>query len=137
MPVSADLLTEFKRYRKAFGLAPLALAAEHTPLILTTRGARARASDGGVFKAVRAILRGAADVAVELDEDAIADRLRQASTHWLRHSAFTHQADAGVPLKTILNNARHSSLATTSRYLHKDDDVRHTETVGAVRIHSL
>lgn len=137
MPVSTDLLNEFKRYRKAFGLAPLPLATDKLPLILTTRGALARAKNNTVFRAVRTIMAGAAVVALEMDEDGIAKRLLQASSHWLRHSAFTHQADAGVPLKTIQNNARHSSLATTSRYLHKDDDVRHAETVGAMKIPAL
>lgn len=137
MPVSRDLLGEFKRYRVAFGLAPLPPVDEVLPLLLTTRGPLRRATNNAVYSAVRLILRGAADVALELGEDATAARLGKASTHWLRHSAFTHQADAGVPLKTIQNNARHSSLATTSRYLHKDDDVRHAETVGAVKIHAL
>lgn len=136
MPVSADLLAEFIRYREAFGLAPLPVL-DNGPLILTTRGDLARAADSTVFKAVRSVLRGAADVALELGKTAVADRLLLASTHWLRHSAFSHQADAGVPLKTIQNNARHASLATTSRYLHKEDDARHAETLGAISIPRL
>jgi site-specific recombinase XerD len=137
MPVMADLLNEFKRYRKAYGLDPLPAASDKTALILTTRGEHKRATDNSVFKAMKIILKGAADVAAELNEDGVAERLTLASTHWLRHSAFTHQADAGVPLKTIQKNARHSSLTTTSRYLHKDDDVRHAETVAAVKIPAL
>lgn len=134
MPVAPDLLAEYQDYRIAFGLAAMPLAADQTPLILTTRGTPARATDNTVFRAVRRVMGGAADVALERGDDLVADRLARASTHWLRHSALTHQADAGVPLKTIQINAGHASLTTTSRYLHKEDADRHMETVGAVKI---
>ncbi|NHZ83401.1 tyrosine-type recombinase/integrase [Massilia sp. CCM 8695] len=64
----------------------------------------------------------------------IADRLASASTHWLRHSSLTHQANGGVPLKTVQHNARHASIKTTGRYLHKDDAERHAETVATMAI---
>ena len=63
-----------------------------------------------------------------------ADRLLQASTHWLRHTSLTHQIDAGVPLKTAQLNSRHSSLATTGRYVYKEHAVRHAETIAALFI---
>ena len=59
---------------------------------------------------------------------ASAVQLDVASAHWLRHSAGTHMADANVDLRLIRDNLGHASLATTSRYLHADDDHRHRET---------
>jgi integrase/recombinase XerC len=59
-----------------------------------------------------------------------ADKLRRASTHWLRHTAATHQADAGNDLRFIQKNLRHASLETTAIYLHADDDRRHAATTA-------
>ncbi|HNY46650.1 MAG TPA: site-specific integrase, partial [Casimicrobium sp.] len=50
------------------------------------------------------------------------------STHWLRHTAATHQADAGTDLRFIQKNLRHASLETTALYLHAEDDRRHQAT---------
>jgi integrase len=52
------------------------------------------------------------------------ERLLQASTHWLRHTAASHQLDAGIPLM-VSQNLRHASIQTTRRYLHSEDDARH------------
>jgi len=43
-----------------------------------------------------------------------------ASVHALRHTFLTRKADAGVPLHLVQQLAGHSSLATTQRYLHPD-----------------
>lgn len=51
-------------------------------------------------------------------------------THWLRHSAASHQADAGTDIRFIQKNLRHASIETTGLYLHAEDDRRHAHTVG-------
>jgi integrase/recombinase XerC len=56
--------------------------------------------------------------------------LRRASTHWLRHTAATHQADAGNDIRFIQKNLRHASIETTAIYLHAEDDRRHSQTTG-------
>lgn len=38
-----------------------------------------------------------------------AAKQRRASTHWFRHTAVTHQADAGIELRYLNKNARHSN----------------------------
>lgn len=40
------------------------------------------------------------------------------SSHWLRHAHATHSMDAGAPLALISATLGHTSLDTTSRYLH-------------------
>jgi integrase/recombinase XerC len=82
-----------------------------------------------VYLIVKAIFVPAAE-ARQAGDPAGAATLRRASTHWLRHTAATHQADAGTDLRYIQKNLRHASLETTAIYLHAEDDRRHAATTG-------
>ncbi|WP_375142804.1 tyrosine-type recombinase/integrase [Aquincola tertiaricarbonis] len=62
----------------------------------------------------------AADV-VEEGTPALAEKLRQATPHWTRHTHATHLLQGGAELTTVRDNLRLASLATTSMYLHTDD----------------
>jgi site-specific recombinase XerD len=58
---------------------------------------------------------------VQEQSPAMADKLRRASPHWMRHTHATHALQGGAELTTVRDNLRHASLATTSMYLHSDD----------------
>lgn len=58
---------------------------------------------------------------IEADSPALAEKLRLASPHWLRHTHATHALANGVELTTVRDNLRHASISTTSVYLHTDD----------------
>jgi integrase/recombinase XerD len=64
-----------------------------------------------------------------------AERLRQASAHWLRHTAGSHMMDGQVDLRYARGNLRHESISTTSQYLHADDDDRHRAMEAGLRRH--
>ena len=64
-----------------------------------------------------------ADV-VQEQSPAIAEKLRRASPHWMRHTHATHALDRGVDLTTVRDNLRHASVSTTSVYLHTDKEKR-------------
>ncbi len=66
------------------------------------------------------------------DVAAAADHIEQASTHWMRHTAGTHQSDL-VDLKAVRDNLGHANIATTSIYVHTEEDARHDATSGAHR----
>lgn len=66
--------------------------------------------------------------------EAQAERLRAASSHWLRHTAGTSLANAGVNLSYVRDTLGHSDLSTTSIYVHGEDDARHDAVNGAHRI---
>ncbi|OXH93937.1 integrase, partial [Burkholderia multivorans] len=57
-----------------------------------------------------------------------ADQLASASAHWVRHTAGSHMTDRQVDLRFVRDNLGHASLATTSVYLHAEDDARHDAT---------
>jgi site-specific recombinase XerD len=66
---------------------------------------------------------------VEEGSPALAEKLRHATPHWTRHTHATHLLAGGAELTTVRDNLRHSSLATTSMYLHADD-VRRAKQVA-------
>jgi len=54
-----------------------------------------------------------------------ADRIREASTHWLRHTYGSHSAARGVPQDVLQANLGHESLATTSIYVRAEKARKH------------
>lgn len=52
------------------------------------------------------------------------------SAHWLRHAHATHAMEQGCPLPLISSTLGHSSLATTSRYLHVSPEKSSTQYVS-------
>ena len=71
----------------------------------------------------------AADVLVEANPT-LAEKLRRATPHWMRHTHATHALQRGAELTTVRDNLRHASLSTTSMYLHSDD-LRRAKQIGA------
>jgi site-specific recombinase XerD len=54
-----------------------------------------------------------------------AERIRQASTHWLRHTYGSHSAARGVPQDVLQANLGHESPATTSIYVRAEKARKH------------
>lgn len=57
-------------------------------------------------------------------DSAAAHRLERASPHWLRHTHATRALARGVELRSVRDNLRHASIATTSQYVHGDELLR-------------
>lgn len=92
-------------------------------------------NDEGAITATRLwsiVKRFFATAASVVDErsPATADKLRRATPHWMRHTHATHALDGGAELKTVRDNLRHASIATTSVYLHGDDVRRAKQMAG-------
>lgn len=61
------------------------------------------------------------DAAAERVDDLIdAHQLRQASTHWLRHTAATNMINKGAPVAVVQEILGHADSATTALYTHAD-----------------
>jgi integrase/recombinase XerC len=128
VPVSETLMADFARYRAFHDLPPVPCASETGPAVMSITGDTARhLTPAAIYLIVREVFRRAAD-ALDTTNTAGIATLRRASTHWLRHSAASHQADAGTDLRFIQKNLRHASIETTGIYLHAEDDQRHTQT---------
>ena len=133
VPMSDELMADLARYRQFHGLSALASPLETTPLIMSVAGRTDQfLTSTAIYLVVKEIFRRAA-VALDETDPAGAATLRRASTHWLRHTSATHQADAGNDIRYIQKNLRHASIETTSIYLHAEDDMRHQKTTGTNR----
>ncbi|WP_430233541.1 phage integrase family protein [Paraburkholderia tropica] len=73
-----------------------------------------------LWEVMRRFFRHAAQI-IESDHPALAEKLRQATPHWMRHTHATHALAKGVELSAVRDNLRHASISTTSIYLHADD----------------
>ncbi|MCY1288301.1 Tyrosine recombinase XerC [compost metagenome] len=88
----------------------------HTPLI---GGLGQEPADGITGTRLWGVLRRFFTQAADLilaDHPAAAEKLRQASPHWMRHTHATHALARGAELTTVRDNLRHSSISTTSIY---------------------
>jgi len=65
-----------------------------------------------------------------------ADRLRQASTHWLRHTHGSHAIAAGVPIDVVRDNLGHASISTTGIYVTSEKQRRHVEVTRLLSVTS-
>ena len=132
IPVPPDMLQLLADWRQGLGLPPRPAADEETPVLRGLDGRRGL-GENQVYRLMRATFARAAD-ARELSAggEALheAQQLRRATPHWLRHTALTHQAQAGIELRYLAETARHSRLDTTARYLHAEAEEWHRQQSG-------
>jgi site-specific recombinase XerD len=123
VPVNKALLNALVRYRQFYGLPQLPQPEETHALFMNLNGTQ-RVSNNMIYRLVKKTFLDCAN-ALEKTRSDFAAKLRKASTHWLRHTAITHQADAGIELRYIKRNARHESVETTMLYQHAEEEKWH------------
>ncbi|CAN7761672.1 tyrosine-type recombinase/integrase [Cupriavidus necator] len=139
VPATDELIAELARYRRSHALPPAPRFGETRPLVLPVIGSEGREkplSRGAlhlilkeVFGMAAARLRGRGP-----EWESQAAVLASASAHWLRHTAGSHMTDHQVDLRFVRDNFGHASIATTSGYLHSEEDARHEATQERHRI---
>lgn len=126
IPVPEDLLAALKRYRQFLGLAsPLPTPDDTSPLIMDLKANKAL-TPKMIYLIVKQTVQQAADKLAGHSATK-AEKLRQASTHWFRHTSLTHQADSGIDIRYLKATARHASITTTQRYMHEEQDKWHQD----------
>lgn len=120
LPVSATMLALLEQWRVGLGLPPRPSEAEDTP-VLRALDKRSAITDNQLYRILKqAFVRAADALDAEEGHPPYVEALRQATPHWLRHTALTHQAQSGVELRYLAQTARHARLDTTARYLHTE-----------------
>jgi len=130
VPVSPSVIRRLAGYLTARGLPPdprcaggvaLLDAVNDSGLGAPRECAAASGITGSSFhRQLKRFLQHCAERLSATDPPA-AERLRRASTHWLRHTHVSHALGAGVPVEVVQQNVGHASLDTTTRYVHTED----------------
>lgn len=92
-------------------------ALQHTPIFVSANGKALAPTH--IDRIVKRAAAGA-----ELENAA------NVSAHWLRHSHATHALNQGTPVHLVQATLGHSSLETTSKYLHPDPDTSSGEVLS-------
>ena len=124
VPLPDAAMDALRRYLQARGLSPEPFDnASATPLIAQL-AVEAPLTPARIYEVlVTAFERCAAQVATQ--DRRAAERIAEASTHWLRHTYGSHAAAKGVPQDVLQANLGHESLATTSIYVKAEKGRRH------------
>jgi len=118
------MLAALKRYRSHLRLSPLPAIGEPIPLVAKTRGKGPVTSTRHIRKIVQQCF-DAAYQRMKADglEDDAAD-LKTATVHWLRHTGISEDVKFR-PREHVRDDAGHSSMQTTDRYIESDLRERH------------
>ncbi|MEW5249881.1 tyrosine-type recombinase/integrase [Microbulbifer sp. 2201CG32-9] len=113
-----------KRYRAYRGLSPLPTSREIQPVVEKIRGQGGMTSRQ-LTRVVQQVLDRAYDEMRQAENEDSAQKLKEASTHWLRHTGASMEIERGRPLKDLSEDLGHSSMATTDTvYVHTERKVR-------------
>lgn len=123
IPINESMLNALIRYRQFYGLSQLPAPEEKLPLFMNLNGTQG-ISNNMIYRLVKNTFLDCA-ATFEKNRPDYSEKLKQASTHWMRHTSITHQADAGIELRYIKRHARHESVETTMLYQHAEEDQWH------------
>ncbi len=103
---------------EAFLLAPLTHQTKPADRfgVSAGQGAGAGLAAATLYALLKTLFDKCADD-VSVHHPAEGDRIRRASTHWLRHTHASHAIANGVPIKVAQASLGHASLATTTVYV--------------------
>ena len=122
--VPESFLVYLKRYRAYRGLSPLPSINENDAIVEKIRG-RGGMSSRQLTRIVQEVLDKAYDTMREEHGDDAAQKLQQASSHWLRHTGASMEVERGRALKDLSEDLGHASMATTDTiYVQTESRVR-------------
>lgn len=131
IPVTNDLLSALIDYRRSLKLSDYPSTIEtQLPIVVSLKsgiGVYLPITDSMLYKLIKSTASKIATF-VKIKDPAAAFVIEKVSTHWMRHTSATHQVDAGIDIRIVKENLRHSMLETTMKYQHTEDNARHNET---------
>lgn len=122
--VPLDYLKFLTRYRESRNLSPLPDSNDKSALIEKVRG-----TGGMTSRHLRRLVQDTFDQAHKVMSKAVssseARKLKEATTHWLRHTGASMEIERGRSLKDLSEDLGHASMATTDTvYVQTENKVR-------------
>jgi site-specific recombinase XerD len=130
--LNPQVVEEIRRYLAIRGHGALSEAPPDIPLIAALPASGPFGSPdeplsaSRLYRVLKNFFRDVAISVLKPDRDT-AQKLKSASTHWLRHTFATHGIHNGMTLETIRDLLGHRSLTTTSVYVTTEKDKRSRE----------
>ncbi|GAB2190046.1 tyrosine-type recombinase/integrase [Sessilibacter sp. MAH1] len=122
--VPNSFIDYLKRYRQFRGLSPLPSLGENHPIVEKIRGQGGMTSRQ-LIRIVQQVFDLAYDKMKEAEGEDNARKLREASSHWLRHTGASMEIERGRALKDLSEDLGHSSMATTDTiYVQTENRIR-------------
>lgn len=122
--VPNSFIDYLKRYREYRGLSPLPSTGENHPIVEKIRGQGGMTSRQ-LTRIVQEIFDEAYDTMKKSEGEDRARKLKEASSHWLRHTGASMEVERGRALKDLSEDLGHSSMATTDTvYVQTENRVR-------------
>ncbi|WP_288129115.1 site-specific integrase [Microbulbifer sp.] len=122
--VPPSFIPYLKRYRAYRGLSPLPSVSENHPIVEKVRGQGGMTSRQ-LTRIVQQVFNRAYDAMRSAEGEDSARKLKEASTHWLRHTGASMEVERGRALKDLSEDLGHSSMATTDTvYVQTENRVR-------------
>ncbi|WP_206485749.1 site-specific integrase [Thalassotalea sp. G2M2-11] len=112
------------RYRNARGLSNLPTMNENTVLVEKIRGQGGMTSRH-LRRLVQHVFDRAFDKMKQIEGENRALKLKEATTHWLRHTGASMEVERGRALKDLSEDLGHASMATTDTiYVQSENKMR-------------
>lgn len=130
VPLPDPAVHALRAYLGARALSPEILDNDPEAPLIAKLSQEAALSAARIYEVLVAAFERCAATVSARDRRA-AERIRAASTHWLRHTYGSHSAARGVPQDVLQANLGHESLATTSIYVRAEKGRRHRAVQAA------
>jgi len=125
--VPSDFLPFLQRYRLYRGLTGLPISGENNVLVEKIRG-----QGGMTARHLRRLVQDVFDQAYrrmkKLEGENKAVKLKQATTHWLRHTGASMEIERGRALKDLSEDLGHASMATTDTVYVQSENKKRAES---------
>lgn len=125
--VPTDFIPFLKRYRESRGLSPLPYPGDNASLVEKIRGQGGMTSRH-LTRLVQQVFDNAYDKLKAEKGENDARKLREASTHWLRHTGASMEIERGRALKDVSEDLGHASMATTDTVYVQTENKKRAES---------
>lgn len=132
IPIIPELAIALNEYRKFYDLPTLdkrTVNESHIPLIILHKKSNhySPISPSHLWYLVKSTCILFTET---IKDQTVIEKIKKVSPHWFRHSSATAQVNSGIDIRVVQQNLRHSSIETTMRYQHIDNDARHQATIN-------